>query len=115
MGMLRTIDTGSWTAKELKQYSDTHADIAPIRSMFGRLNTISITNMSLTINLMCKLDGSVMRQVFVPGGSIISLTEQDFRSFDLQNTTSNTSAGDEIYVMVGWEPATSKTVLSGLR
>ena len=88
--------------------------MAVIRSQYGFGNFISVTNMSLQANLRVRLDGDNNRSIFVPGGSIITLDEQKFRYFDVQNLGAALSSG-EIYVLVGWVPPTSTASLTGLK
>ena len=103
-GILRTIDVGAITASEHKQYGENSTHMSVIRARYGYANYISVTNMCLTVNLMLKLDGNPDREVFIPGGSIVSLDNVAFRSFDLVNATTNTSAGGEVYIVVGYQP-----------
>jgi hypothetical protein len=71
--------------------------------------------MSLTVNLMLRLDGRADRQYFIPGGMEKEISEESFRYFDLVNLTSNTSAGGEVYINVGWLSSSARAAVTGAK
>lgn len=110
-GFAKTIDVGAISANENRQYAETTDPLSTIRNLYGYVNYITVTNMSTNINLMILLDGDSSRQIFVPGGAIVTWDNQSFRYFNLVNLTANTSAGGEVYILVGFEPGATVTGL----
>lgn len=115
-GITKQIDVGALAAKEVRTYDENASPLKEIVRTFGTANFLKVLNMSLTITLKVSLDGVPARSDIYPGGFVQVTTDIQFRSITIENMTSNVSLGDEIYLVVAYQPPQGSPIsIAGLK
>jgi hypothetical protein len=104
-GYKRTIALGAIAAGAMVQYDRNHADIQPGIKQYGAYNSITIMNLSTTVNLRINLDFAPEKLYIVPAGTTISVDEITFQELDVTNlSAADALAVNEAWITVAWEP-----------